>query len=94
MIRDNRQILLFDQSVVPLRNLVYDAMIHRHRLQVKNIPAARGLIAATNNLTRVVDAILNADTVGLRLAGVTPQMANELAKRLQTAAGALTVVRS
>lgn len=84
-----QQLLLFGRDVVPLRKLVYEAKIHNQRVHQRGRPYTLGLEAAVNNLTRAVDAILNADTVGMRLAGVTPSMALEWAKRLQSAAGAL-----
>ncbi len=85
----DRQLLLFGQDAAPLRKLVYEARIQRYRVARKKDGHTIGLEVAVDNLTKAVEAILNADTIGLRLAGITPKMAIELAKRLQSAAGAL-----
>jgi hypothetical protein len=85
--------LLFGQDAAVLRRMVYEARAQRYRVAKKKDGNTIGLEIAVDNLTRAVEAILNADTVGLRLAGITPSAALEIAKRLQSAAGALTVRR-
>lgn len=91
MAATNRQLLLFGQDVAPLRRLVYEAKIQRLRVARFKDGRTMGIEAAVDNLTRAIEAILNADTVGMRMAGITPAMANEWAKRLQSAAGALVL---
>ena len=81
---------LFSQELVPLRAVTNLAKLEAGRYKDKNDNHTLDrLINATQGVTRVTEAILSADPVLLRLAGITPSMALTLAERLRRAAMAV-----
>lgn len=80
--RANKQLHLFDQSVVPLRTLCNQAKLHRQRVTRRGFKFTKGLEAATDNLASVVDALLDGDVAKLKRAGIEPEMIRALGHRI------------
>jgi hypothetical protein len=78
---------LFNTAVSPLRRMIYNVRISVtcSKLQTNSYP-----YKSIMDLVRMHEALLSGDPIALRLAGITPEIAEEIIHRLQTASRALT----
>jgi hypothetical protein len=85
-----RQPALFNTAVTPLRRTLYNVRLSvtHSKLQTNSYP-----YKSIMDLVRLHEAILSGDPIALRLAGITPAMAEEIIQRLQSASRAMTTTR-
>lgn len=77
----------FNAQIAPLRRIIYNVKISvtHSKLQTNSYP-----YKSIMDLVHMHEALLSGDPIALRLAGITPQMAEEIIHRLQTASRAMT----